>query len=364
MNLNEVTAYEVIQKKKLTDIRSTGYLLRHIKTGARVMLIENDDENKVFNIAFRTPPKNSTGVAHILEHSVLCGSREFPLKDPFVELVKGSLNTFLNAMTYPDKTVYPIASTNEKDFHNLMEVYLDAVFCPAIYEKPQIFMQEGWHYEFDSAEAQPYYNGVVYSEMKGAFSSVDELMETESMRLLFPNNCYGFVSGGHGKLGKPRHFAGFAPVNTFDRVKIFDFCGQFHLKIRCIKSRDRPNGAAASFHGGPAFRHGIAGWVYRAKAGDNDPAFLFYLHSCTSHSHSAVNTKNLPGDVTGLFPGQESHRRGNIFSTADSACRDGRCGCSAGRLRHSGGHIGFNKSRCHRIGGNVACGVLFGNAFR
>ena len=110
MNLNEVTAYEVIQKKKLTDIRSTGYLLRHIKTGARVMLIENDDENKVFNIAFRTPPKNSTGVAHILEHSVLCGSREFPLKDPFVELVKGSLNTFLNAMTYPDKTCYPVAS--------------------------------------------------------------------------------------------------------------------------------------------------------------------------------------------------------------------------------------------------------------
>lgn len=174
----------------------------------------------------------------------------------------------------------------------------------------------------------------------------------------------GFVSGGHGKLGKPRHFAGFAPVNTFGRVKIFDFCGQFHLKIRCIKSRDRPNGAAASFHGGPAFRHGIAGWVYRAKAGDNDPAFLFYLHSCTSHSHSAVNTKNLPGDVTGLFPGQESHRRGNIFSTADSACRDGRCGCGAGRFRHSGGHIGFNKSRCHRIGGNIACGVLFGNAFR
>lgn len=107
MNLNEVTAYEVIQKKKLTDIRSTGYLLRHIKTGARVMLIENDDENKVFNIAFRTPPKNSTGVAHILEHSVLCGSREFPLKDPFVELVKGSLNTFLNAMTYPGQNLLP-----------------------------------------------------------------------------------------------------------------------------------------------------------------------------------------------------------------------------------------------------------------
>ena len=128
MNKENLTAYEVVTEENLTDIHSTGWLLRHKKTGARVMLIENDDENKVFNIAFRTPPKDSTVVAHILEHSVLCGSREFPLKDPFVELVKGSLNTFLNAMTYPDKTCYPVASCNDKDFQNLMHVYLDAVF--------------------------------------------------------------------------------------------------------------------------------------------------------------------------------------------------------------------------------------------
>ena len=192
MNLNEVTAYEVIQKKKLTDIRSTGYLLRHIKTGARVMLIENDDENKVFNIAFRTPPKNSTGVAHILEHSVLCGSREFPLKDPFVELVKGSLNTFLNAMTYPDKTCYPVASCNDQDFQNLMHVYLDAVFYPNIYKKEEIFRQEGWSYHLEQPEGPLTYNGVVYNEMKGAFSSPDDVLERDIMNSLFPDITYSF----------------------------------------------------------------------------------------------------------------------------------------------------------------------------
>ena len=150
MNKANLPAYEVVTEENLTDIHSTGWLLRHKKTGARVMLIENDDENKVFNIAFRTPPKDSTGVAHILEHSVLCGSREFPLKDPFVELVKGSLNTFLNAMTYPDKTVYPVASCNDKDFQNLMHVYMDAVFYPNIYQHEEIFRQEGWSYKMDS----------------------------------------------------------------------------------------------------------------------------------------------------------------------------------------------------------------------
>ena len=196
MNLNEVTAYKVIQEKKLTDIRSTGYLLRHIKTGARVMLIENDDENKVFNIAFRTPPKNSTGVAHILEHSVLCGSREFPLKDPFVELVKGSLNTFLNAMTYPDKTCYPVASCNDQDFQNLMHVYLDAVFYPNIYKKEEIFRQEGWSYHLEQPEGPLTYNGVVYNEMKGAFSSPDDVLERDIMNSLFPDITYGCESGG------------------------------------------------------------------------------------------------------------------------------------------------------------------------
>ena len=160
------------------------------------MLIENSDENKVFNIAFRTPPKNSTGVAHILEHSVLCGSREFPLKDPFVELVKGSLNTFLNAMTYPDKTCYPIASCNDRDFQNLMHVYLDAVFYPNIYKKEEIFRQEGWNYHLEKKEGPLKYNGVVYNEMKGAFSSPDDVLEREIMNSLFPDTTYGCESGG------------------------------------------------------------------------------------------------------------------------------------------------------------------------
>mgnify|MGYP000358209520 CR=1 FL=1 len=196
MNKENLTAYEVVTEENLTDIHSTGWLLRHKKTGARVMLIENDDENKVFNIAFRTPPKDSTGVAHILEHSVLCGSREFPLKDPFVELVKGSLNTFLNAMTYPDKTCYPVASCNDKDFQNLMHVYLDAVFYPNIYKKEEIFRQEGWSYHLENTEGPLTYNGVVYNEMKGAFSSPDDVLERDIMNSLFPDITYGCESGG------------------------------------------------------------------------------------------------------------------------------------------------------------------------
>lgn len=196
MNPNHLNAYEVLKEEELQDIHSKGWLLRHKKTGARVMLIENDDENKVFNIAFRTPPKNSTGVAHILEHSVLCGSREFPLKDPFVELVKGSLNTFLNAMTYPDKTCYPVASCNDRDFQNLMHVYLDAVFYPNIYKKEEIFRQEGWNYHLEQKEGPLKYNGVVYNEMKGAFSSPDDVLEREIMNSLFPDTTYGCESGG------------------------------------------------------------------------------------------------------------------------------------------------------------------------
>ncbi|MFQ6866035.1 insulinase family protein [Blautia sp.] len=196
MNKDRISAYDIIKEENLKDIRSKGWLLRHKKTGARVMLIENDDENKVFNIAFRTPPKNSTGVAHILEHSVLCGSKEFPLKDPFVELVKGSLNTFLNAMTYPDKTCYPVASCNDQDFQNLMHVYLDAVFYPNIYQKEEIFRQEGWSYQLEKPEGPLKYNGVVYNEMKGAFSSPDEVLEREIMNSLFPDTPYGCESGG------------------------------------------------------------------------------------------------------------------------------------------------------------------------
>ena len=196
MNPNHLNAYEVLKEEDIQDIHSKGWLLKHKKTGARVMLIENSDENKVFNIAFRTPPKNSTGVAHILEHSVLCGSREFPLKDPFVELVKGSLNTFLNAMTYPDKTCYPVASCNDRDFQNLMHVYLDAVFYPNIYKKEEIFRQEGWNYHLEQKEGPLKYNGVVYNEMKGAFSSPDDVLEREIMNSLFPDTTYGCESGG------------------------------------------------------------------------------------------------------------------------------------------------------------------------
>ena len=132
-SVKDLKAYRFLREKNVKELNSTAYFLEHIKSGARLFLLSNDDENKVFSIGFRTPPSDSTGVPHILEHSVLCGSKKFPVKDPFVELVKGSMNTFLNAMTYPDKTVYPVASTNDKDFQNLMDVYLDAVLNPNIY---------------------------------------------------------------------------------------------------------------------------------------------------------------------------------------------------------------------------------------
>lgn len=196
MDLSNCTAYEVLEEKKLDDINSTGCLLRHKKSGARISLISNDDENKVFYIGFRTPSLDSTGAAHILEHSVLCGSEKFPVKDPFVELVKSSLNTFLNAMTYPDKTIYPVASCNDKDFKNLMEVYLDAVFYPDIYRHKEIFCQEGWHYEMEDLDAPLTINGVVYNEMKGAFSSPDEVLSREIMSSLYPDTSYSFESGG------------------------------------------------------------------------------------------------------------------------------------------------------------------------
>jgi Zn-dependent M16 (insulinase) family peptidase len=191
-----LAAYEVVEEKDIKEIKASGCVLRHKKSGARLFVVSCDDENKVFSIGFRTPPSDSTGVAHILEHSVLCGSDKFPVKDPFVELVKGSLNTFLNAMTYPDKTVYPVASCNDKDFQNLMNVYLDAVLHPNIYKEPKIFMQEGWHYELESPESDLIYNGVVYNEMKGAFSSPEEVLDRYTRKTLFPDNCYGQESGG------------------------------------------------------------------------------------------------------------------------------------------------------------------------
>ncbi len=196
MDLENCKAYELLQKRELKDLKAEGYLLRHKKSGAKVALIPNDDENKVFYIGFRTPSLDSTGAAHILEHSVLCGSKRYPVKDPFVELVKSSLNTFLNAMTYPDKTIYPVASCNGKDFQNLMGVYLDAVFYPNIYRHKEIFCQEGWHYELEDMEGPLTVNGVVYNEMKGAFSSPDEVLSREALRTLYPDTSYAFESGG------------------------------------------------------------------------------------------------------------------------------------------------------------------------
>lgn len=196
MDVKRCSAYELLEKQELTDQNGVGYLLRHKRTQAKVALIENQDDNKVFTIGFRTPPKDSTGVAHIVEHTVLCGSKQFPVKDPFIELAKGSLNTFLNAMTYPDKTVYPVASCNAKDFQNLMHVYLDAVFYPNIYSEEKIFRQEGWHYELEDVDAPLKYNGVVYNEMKGAYSSPDRLLISSITHSLFPDTPYGVESGG------------------------------------------------------------------------------------------------------------------------------------------------------------------------
>ena len=186
--------YTVRKHEFLPDINSDAYLLVHSKSGARIVVMPNGDDNKVFFIGFRTTPEDSTGVAHIIEHTVLCGSRDFPVKDPFIELAKGSLNTFLNAMTYPDKTVYPVASTNLQDFENLCHVYLDAVFYPNIYTEKRIFEQEGWHYEFHDGKLT--YNGVVYNEMKGVLSLPDDVLERRIMESLYPDTTYAVESGG------------------------------------------------------------------------------------------------------------------------------------------------------------------------
>ena len=188
--------YRLIEKEKINDFEGVGLYLEHIKTRAKIIIITNSDENKVFNITFRTPPSDNTGLPHILEHSVLCGSKKYPVKDPFVELAKGSLNTFLNAMTYPDKTTYPVASTNDKDFSNLVDIYLDAVFNPKIYEREEIFRQEGWHYLINKNEDELKYNGVVYNEMKGVYSSPEGVLERSVQKTLYKDTPYFFDSGG------------------------------------------------------------------------------------------------------------------------------------------------------------------------
>ena len=194
--MNIPGAYRLIRQESLKEAAAEAYVLRHEKSGARLILLAADDPNKVFNIIFRTPPSDDTGVPHIIEHTVLCGSDRYPLKDPFIELAKGSLNTFLNAMTFPEKTMYPVASCNDQDFRNLMAVYTDAVFHPNIYKNRMIFEQEGWHYELEQEDSDLTINGVVYNEMKGAFSDPAEVLERENKKLLFPDTPYAFESGG------------------------------------------------------------------------------------------------------------------------------------------------------------------------
>ncbi|XP_052194308.1 presequence protease 2, chloroplastic/mitochondrial-like [Diospyros lotus] len=204
--------FEKVSEQFIEEYKSRAVLYKHKKTGAEVMSVSNDDENKVFGIVFRTPPKDSTGIPHILEHSVLCGSRKYPLKEPFVELLKGSLQTFLNAFTYPDRTCYPVASTNTKDFYNLVDVYLDAVFFPKCIEDFQAFQQEGWHYELDNPLEDITYKGVVFNEMKGVYSQPDNIMGQISQQALFPDNAYGVDSGGDPQV---------IPKLTFEEFKEF-----------------------------------------------------------------------------------------------------------------------------------------------
>lgn len=197
MTIHDLAEYEILDEHRVEDVQSDGFILRHKKSGARIAILSNNDDNKVFYIGFRTPPEDETGVPHIIEHTTLCGSKKFPVKDPFIELAKGSLNTFLNAMTYPDKTVYPVASCNDQDFKNLMDVYLDAVVNPNITKYEEIFKQEGWHYELTGKDDELKINGVVYNEMKGAYSSPDEVLSSQIYRSLFPDNTYSKDSGGN-----------------------------------------------------------------------------------------------------------------------------------------------------------------------
>ena len=208
--MKRIHGFELLEEKEIKEYRTMARLFRHIKTGAQVLSLSNDDDNKVFGITFRTPPSDSTGVAHILEHSVLCGSRKYPVKEPFVELLKGSLQTFLNAFTYPDRTCYPVASQNLQDFYNLIDVYLDAVFYPLL--DPFIFKQEGWHVEAETQDGPFHFKGVVYNEMKGAYSSPDNVLSEYSLQSLFPDNPYGFDSGGN-----PREI----PNLTYEQFKAF-----------------------------------------------------------------------------------------------------------------------------------------------
>lgn len=223
MKINDVIhGFKLLRQETVVEAASEAFIFEHEKSGAKLLYLQNNDDNKVFSASFRTPPTDDTGVPHIIEHSTLCGSRKFPLKEPFVELVKGSLNTFLNAMTYPDKTMYPIASLNDKDFHNLMDVYLDAVFYPSIYDKPEILLQEGWHYEIDKPEDPLTYSGVVFNEMKGALSDPDDQLTNEIFRAIFPDSIYSNESGGN-----PVHI----PELTYEQF--IDFHKKYYSPANC-----------------------------------------------------------------------------------------------------------------------------------
>jgi Zn-dependent M16 (insulinase) family peptidase len=205
-------AFEIVNDEFVEEYGTRAIVYKHKKSGAQFLSVIAPDENKVFGITFRTPPDDSTGVPHVLEHSVLCGSRKYPVKEPFAYLLKGSLNTFLNAFTYPDRTCYPVASQNTKDFYNLINVYLDAVLHPRAIKDPQVLEQEGWHYELDDTTGKVIYKGVVYNEMKGVYSSADSLMSRSTMHALFPDNTYGVDSGGD-----PREI----PNLTFEQFRDF-----------------------------------------------------------------------------------------------------------------------------------------------
>lgn len=288
MKIEDLKSYEIVEKRTIADLNSESYVLKHKKTGAKVALLANDDENKVFYIGFRTPPANSTGVAHILEHTVLCGSENYPVKDPFIELAKGSLNTFLNAMTFPDKTLYPVASCNDKDFQNLMHVYLDAVFYPNIYKEERIFKQEGWHYELENKEDELKINGVVYNEMKGAFSSPDDVLERELMNSLYPDTTYGFESGGDPECIPDLTYEEFLdfhrkyyhPSNSYiylygnmDMAEKLDFIDREYLAAFDTREVDSEIGMQQSFDG---VRRIVKEYPIGEEENEQDNAYLSY----------------------------------------------------------------------------------------
>ncbi|XP_023912838.2 presequence protease 1, chloroplastic/mitochondrial isoform X1 [Quercus suber] len=273
----EKLGFEKVSEEVIGECKSKAVLFKHKKTGAEVMSVLNDDENKVFGIVFRTPPNDSTGIPHILEHSVLCGSRKYPLKEPFVELLKGSLHTFLNAFTYPDRTCYPVASTNTKDFYNLVDVYLDAVFFPKCLEDYQTFQQEGWHYELNNPSEDISYKGVVFNEMKGVYSQPDNILGRAAQQALFPDNTYGVDSGGDPRV---------IPKLTYEEFK------EFHRKYY------HPSNARI--------------WFY----GDDDPIerlrilseYLDMFDASTAPNESKVGTQKLfsePVRIVEKYPAGE-----------------------------------------------------------